>query len=129
MPTYSQPYNDIDYAPAMPVVELGLLSPAGEDAQTQVMAIVDTGSDVSILPIDVLTEARALFVRSRRLRGIPGSTIAVDTYLVTVKLGQHVMPGIMAVAMPARSEAVIGRDVLNQLDLRLIGPAHELWIE
>lgn len=36
--------------------------------------------------------------------------------------------GIKAIAGVKSNEAVISRDVLNQLNLRLIGPAQELWI-
>jgi hypothetical protein len=31
--------------------------------------------------------------------------------------------------MPVGSEAIIGRDVLNELEITFNGPAHELWIE
>jgi hypothetical protein len=50
-------------------------------------------------------------------------------YVTTLQLGRHIIPGIRAIAGGDRSESILGRDVLNQLDLRLIGPAQELWLE
>jgi hypothetical protein len=58
-----------------------------------------------------------------------GQSQQVDTYLTTVQIGPHMIHGVHAVAVPARSEAIIGRDVLNELEIKLNGPAHELWIE
>ncbi len=52
----------------------------------------------------------------------------VDTYFTVVKIGPYVVRGIKAVAIPTGSEAILGRDVLNQLEITLNGPAQELWL-
>ncbi len=129
MPVYSYPYNHQDYEPAMPMVEVALLSRDTEAVAAQVLAIVDSGADATLLPIESLRAARARYYRSWQLRGITGQAIPVDLYAVTLQLGPHVIYGIKAVAGLKSNEAILGRDVLNQLDLRLIGPAQELWIE
>jgi hypothetical protein len=129
MPLYSHPYNSQDYEPAMPVMEVTLLSRGTEDVAAQVLAIVDSGADATLLPIELLRAARARYYRSCQLRGVTGQAIPVDLYAVTLRLGLHVIHGVKAVAGLRSNEAILGRDVLNQLDLRLIGPAQELWIE
>lgn len=61
--------------------------------------------------------------------GVMGQSQQVDTYITTIQLGTHTVHGIHAVAVPVGREAIIGRDVLNELEIRLNGPAQELWVE
>lgn len=129
MPTYSKSYNSRDFDPAMPVVEIDLLAPVQNGVVSRLTALVDTGADASMLPIDVLQRVNARFIKTRQMRGVTGAAVGVDTYLVTLQLGNDEIPGIVAVAMSPGSEPIIGRDVLNQLQIRLNGPAQELWIE
>ena len=129
MPLYSHPYNNKDYEPPMPVMEVALLSRDTGEVATQVLAIVDSGADATLLPIESLRTARARYYRSSQLRGVTGQAVPVELYAVTLQLGPHVIHGIKAVAGVRSNEAILGRDVLNQLDLRLIGPAQELWLE
>jgi len=128
MPAYSHPYNSEDFEPPMPMAEVALLSRDGEIA-AELVALVDSGSDATLLPIESLRAAGARYFQSGQMRGITGQAASVDMYIVTVQLGQHIIPGIKAIAGVDPSEAILGRDVLNQLDLRLIGPAQELWVE
>ena len=58
------------------------------------------------------------------MRGVVGEAITVNLYLTAVHVGEHTIHGIRAVAIPAGSEAIVGRDVLNQLVVRLNGLAH-----
>jgi predicted aspartyl protease len=119
---------DTSYEPAAPVVPIGL-SPSGEEvARQQVQALVDSGADATMIPIDILKAAGARYVQQRRMRPVVGEPVTVNLYLTAVQLGDHVIHGIRAIARPAGSESIIGRDVLNQLEVTLIGPAHEVWI-
>lgn len=129
MPSYSHSYDSKAYTPAMPVVDITLLSLVTGTATVTLVAVVDTGADATMLPIDVLGAAGALFLQSRRLFGVIGPSQQVDTYLTTIQLGAHTIHGVHAVAVPVGSEAIIGRDVLNELEIKLNGPAHELWVE
>jgi len=129
MPVYSHPYDSEEFEPAIPVAEVSLLFHGTAEVATRVLAIVDSGADVTLLPIESLQAARARYYRSWQLRGVTGHSISVDMYAVTVQLGPHIIHGIKAVAGDRTNEAILGRDVLNQLDLRLIGPAQELWVE
>jgi hypothetical protein len=129
MPLYSHPYNNKDYEPPMSVMEVALLSRDTGEVATQVLAIVDSGADATLLPIESLRTARARYYRSSQLRGVTGQAVPVELYAVTLQLGPYVIHGIKAVAGVRSNEAILGRDVLNQLDLRLIGPAQELWLE
>ena len=57
------------------------------------------------------------------MRGITGQRQAVDLYLITIHLGLFRITGVRAVALPPGNTAILGRDVLNQLDIMLRGPA------
>ena len=92
MPLYSHPYNSKDFQPAMPVVEVALLFRGTEEVAAQVLAIVDSGADATLLPIESLRTARARYYRTWQLRGITGQAMPVDLYAVTLRLGPHVIP-------------------------------------
>jgi len=128
MPVYSHPYDAHTYDPAMPVAEVTLLSLVTGDPAVNIVAVIDSGADATMLPLDVLTTAGALYLRARRLLTVSGQGQTVDTYLTTLRLGPHTIYGVNAVAMPAGGEAILGRDVLNELELTLNGPAQELWV-
>lgn len=122
-------YNyDSDYEPPAPVAPVGL-SPSGDmEVRQQVSALIDSGADATIIPIDLLQAAGARYLETRRMRGLTGESIRVNRFLTAVHIGEHVLHGIRAIGGPANSEAIIGRDVLNQLQVQLDGPAQKLRI-
>ena len=128
MLVHSYPYNDQDYDPAAPIVEIVVSRaiPGGDSATID--ALIDSGADATMLPINILTYVGARFLETRQLRGATGHRLTVDTYLTAIQVGVHVLPGIQVVGMRQGSEAVIGRDVLNQLEVVLNGPAHVVEI-
>jgi hypothetical protein len=81
-----------------------------------------------MLPIDVLKSIKAKFIESRGMRGITGHAIKVDTYLLTMKIDPFSIHGIEAVALERDSEAIIGRDTLNQLQVILDGLSNTVTI-
>lgn len=121
------PYDE-KYDPAMPVVEAVLDGYAGLESKA-VMAIIDSGADGTMLPIDVLEAVGALYQDTVQMRGVLGESERVDRYTVGLKLGAITLHSINSVAIPAGTESVIGRDVLNQLLLTLNGPAFTTQIE
>jgi predicted aspartyl protease len=56
------------------------------------------------------------------------SKITVNLYLAAVHIGEYIVHGVRAVAVSSGDESIVGRDVLNQLEVLLNGPAHEVWI-
>jgi len=120
---FSQAYEHRAYDPPMPVLDIGVSRPGVNVPSATVEAVVDTGADGSLLPLDVLEQAGAVFVDRAYLRGITGQRQAVDLYLTTLHIGRFRIPGIRAAALPPGSTAILGRDVLNQLDITLRGPA------
>jgi hypothetical protein len=116
------PYDE-SFQPAMPVVEIHIDGYGARPAQT-LTALIDSGADGTMLPIDVLQAVDALYADTVRMRGVLGDSESVDRYTVAIRLGPVLLPGINAVAIPRGGESILGRDALNQLALTLDGPAH-----
>jgi predicted aspartyl protease len=119
----SQEYERRSYHPPMPVLDIGISRPGVNVSSATVEAVVDTGADGALIPRDVLEQVGAAFVDRAYLRGITGQRQSVDLYLVTLHLGPLRIAGVRAVALPSGEPAILGRDVLNQLDIALIGTA------
>ncbi|MEZ4706549.1 MAG: retroviral-like aspartic protease family protein [Caldilineaceae bacterium] len=111
-----------DYDPAMPIIEV-MIGAAGTAPMLRVNALVDSGADGSILPLQQLKQIDARKYQKKWMRTVTGQRAQVDMYLVTVQIGR-LQPVRLAVAGdPQLDEAIIGRDLLNQLVVRLDGPA------
>jgi hypothetical protein len=121
------PYNE-EYDPAMPVILVAVDSYSGRLLST-LTAIVDSGADGTMLPIDVLEAVGAFYEDTVQMRGVLGESERVDRYTVSLQLGGMTLHGIQAVAVPAGAESVIGRDVLNHLLITLNGPAFTTQVE
>ncbi len=111
------------YDPIAPLIVVTLSSPYEKNPHNEtIIAFLDTGADGTLIPRDVLRAIRARPRGSKILRGVTGERKAVNLYLVTIEIGEHLIQGIDAVAVPVGSEAIIGRDVLNQLVITPNGP-------
>jgi len=119
---YTYPYSQ-DYHPAIPIVEIGVTTPGDSQSQRWLTALIDSGSDGTLIPIDILEEIGARYVREARIRGIFGDSEPVDIYLVSLHLGPHTIQAARVVAAPEGAEAILGRNVLNHLVITLNGLA------
>ncbi len=121
------PYGET-YRPAMPVIGIAVDSYAGLPSQAT-SALVDSGADGTMIPIDLLEVTGALYEDTVNMRGVLGDSEAVDRYTVGIQIGPLTIHGVRAVAIPAGEESIIGRDVLNSLAVTLNGPAYTTQIE
>ena len=90
--------------------------------QRSLRAMVDSGADATLIPLSVLEAVGATYKETMWMRGITGERVEVDRYLVAIRIGANVIRGVHVVAAPPSSDAIIGRDVLNQLIVTLDGP-------
>jgi len=120
----SSDYDHERYDPAAPVVEIGVAKSGSADPAIRLTALVDSGADATMLPIDVLQTAGGRYITTRKMRGVAGRPIAVEMYLVKLFIGPLTFLGIEAVAMTPNSDAILGRDVLNQMIVTLNGLAN-----
>ena len=125
---YSHDYDSENYDPGAPIVEIGVSHIASGEQEVSLSALVDSGADATMLPITILNQVGARFLETRQMRGATGHRLTVDTYLVTINLASRSIQGIQVIAMREGVEAVVGRDVLNQFEIVLNGPANVVEI-
>lgn len=112
------------YMPSAPMVEITLRSPQDPHGNSVLLsALIDSGADATLLPIDLLRQVQARIVESVTLIGITGVRTTVDLYHVVIQIGPHKFWSIKAVAQQISREPIIGRDVLNHLVVTLNGLA------
>lgn len=115
------PY-DSRYHPPMPVVEVALGVSEGDFPLEPLPSIIDTGADITIVPREYLMRLDAPVVASGYLRSPWGGRSSVKIYEVNVRVGEHDLYGVEVAGEPGGREVLLGRNLLNQLDLRLDGP-------
>jgi hypothetical protein len=106
----------------IPVVEIWLAVPDSNDWQGPFKAIIDSGADLTIVPSAWLRQFKAPYLKRAMLRTQWSQRQPVGLYEVDVRLGDLVFPGIDVAGDPRSNEILLGRNVLNRLDLRLEGP-------
>ena len=116
------PYSQV-YIPAMPALEIVLGRAGRTQGVMTISALIDTGSDGTLMPINALEEVGARYVSAARLRTILGNSQPVDIYVVSLRIGPHTLPVVRVAAMAKDSEPILGRNVLNQLAVMLNGLA------
>jgi len=119
---------DSSYDPPAPVMEFGLGLPREATPRRYMQGLVDSGADVTVIPIRVLTEISAKIVDRRFLSGVTGNRERVSLYQVVIHMPTGVAYGIRAVATKRSEEAILGRDVLNQWRITLDGPGETVEI-
>lgn len=126
----SRPVNQLTYPydetviPAIPVLDVEIEGYQPNAERQRVRVIIDSGSDSTSLPRAALIASGALFGDTARMRGVTGVAQQVDRFLTKVYVGDVLVRGIHAIAISAEDEALLGRDVLNELAVTLNGPAH-----
>lgn len=111
-----------DYHPSMPMVELTIGLPQGEMSIT-LPAIVDSGADATMVPIEYLRQLGARRSRKALMRWVTGEGALVDLYAVAIQLGTYRQGYAEVVSSADGGETIVGRDMLNHLSVTLNGPA------
>lgn len=123
------PYNS-DYAPPAPILTVKVIAPGKRPKSETIQALVDTGADLTLLPLDLLQRINAPFILAHRMRGLLGQSTPVDIYGVTIQVVHHVIKHVRVIAIRDNAEEpIIGRNVLNHFIMKLDGPNELLLIE
>jgi predicted aspartyl protease len=115
---------DTDYTPSAPVADIQISSPQNPSLSITIQsALIDSGSDTTLLPINLLQQIHARVIETVNLIDINGTSTQGDLYRVVIQVGPHKIRTANAVARDVGSEVIIGRNVLNNLIVTLDGPA------
>lgn len=123
---YTYDYDN-RYDPAMPVVTMRL-GPALAATTIELSAIVDSGADATSIPISQLRLLGARRQRKAWLRGMTGAPQLIDLYAIAVEVGPFRQGLLEVIGDMINDDAIIGRDVLNHIELTLNGPANSVLI-
>lgn len=127
MNVYTYAYSVL-YEPAAPVVEIGVRGPDPDSREVRIAALVDSGAAATMPPIQVPRAVGARYVETRNIRGVTGLRQPAETFVAVIRIGPHVVPTAEAVALGRNEAAILGRDVLNRLNVTLDGPAQAVEI-
>ena len=116
------PY-DASYQPSFPVVRAVLCNSEEGLRTAPGNALLDTGSDGSLVPIAYLREILAPALTDARIRSHWGEWRSVQLFAVDLELDDLRLPNVFVVGDEQGDEIVLGRNVLNKLRLLLDGPA------
>ncbi|MFN3423001.1 MAG: retropepsin-like aspartic protease [Armatimonadota bacterium] len=114
---------DTAYVPPAPVVRVFLVNPFNPSLQMQLMGLIDTGADITVVPEEVVAQLGLIrhgdiLVLVRDFNRVPSFR---PTYIVDVQIGQRWFDLVEVISAPT-NELLLGRNVINSLDLRLNGP-------
>jgi len=113
---------DFSVFPPAPTVDVWLGVPGDALSVGPLRGLLDTGADISIVPVHVTEQIGVQAANLRYLRRYGDVRRQVRVYLLDVGIGRARLPGIEVVADDADDEIIIGRDVLNRLTILLDGP-------
>ena len=122
------PYNPRLYPPA-PYVEIWLGIPDESLKLGPLQALVDTGSDATILPYRLIRPLRLQIDDRKFLRSPWGARHRVDIFLLDIDIAGGRLPVAEVVADTQGDEVIVGRNVLNMLRVILDGPKRLLEIQ
>jgi predicted aspartyl protease len=113
---------DRSYVPPMPVAKVEIwYAPA--KSRVNVDAIIDSGADATIVPQRYLERTGVRIHDRVWMRGMMSARSEVALYSLSLRVGSYVQGELSVVADPEGDEMVLGRDVLNHLQVTLNGIA------
>ncbi len=126
MLVYSYDY-DKTYNPSMPIIEISIGSVATLPTLA-LKALVDSGSDGTIIPLIYLKQIHARKYQKKWMRTVTGQRTQIDLYLISIQIGMAQRARLAVAGDPQLEEAIIGRDLLNQFIVTLDGLASAVLI-
>ena len=116
------------YQPPMPAVEIALGAPEADYSLGPLPAILDTGADITVVPQEYLIRLDAPIVAGGYLRSPWGERQSVKIYEVNLRIQGHDLHHVEVASEPGGREVLLGRNVLNLLNLQLDGPGETVTL-
>jgi hypothetical protein len=114
------PYHR-NFEPPASALAIEVFAPDDPDRREQVLAQLDTGADISAMPLRLVTVWQMEPLSEIIVSGFDAVPKAVRTYTVGIELPDvHVRRS--EVILIAGDHALIGRDILNRFHVNLDGP-------
>ncbi len=120
---------DFAYAPPAPVVPIGIANPDDGRPPLRVQALIDSGSDATLIPLTMLQQVGVYSGEQVSFRGVTGSRVIADAFRVVIHMPAGTAYGVRAIATRGSEEIILGRDVLNQWRITLDCPGETVEVE
>jgi len=113
---------DSSFFPPAPILEIRLGAPETFLQVGPLPALVDSGADMSIVPLRYIKPLGLQVDNRKFLRSAWGERRPVDVYLLDVGIGKITFPLVEIVADDRGDNLILGRNILNKLVMILDGP-------
>lgn len=117
------PFNP-HYEPPFPEIQVALHNDDVTLKTGFLPALLDTGSDGTLVPIIYLQEILAPALTDTRIRSHWGEWRSAQLFVVDVEINNLKLPNIFVVGDELGDEIILGRNILNKLRITLDGPAN-----
>jgi len=118
-----QPYSSA-FRPPAPVLSVRVGAP-GREPLLGVVALVDSGADLSVIPLAAIQALELPQVGKTRIRGVTGVEESTPVHAAVLEVGGT---SVLAEVVAWGDEAIVGRDVLSRFVLELNGPRETLTL-
>ncbi len=118
---------DSNYLPGMPVADILIGQPSAKPA-LPLVAIVDSGSDGTSIPLQVLQRLNLRVKRRVYMHGVAGGVARVALYVVSLRIAGRTFDQVDVAGDATSTEVLLGRNVLNQFVIVLDGLASAVEI-
>lgn len=112
---------DNDFIPPAPLLTVKLAGVVHSRPRTEVPALIDTRSDITAVPANLVRKLRLYRLRRIQIEGVEAREIAGHTYAVRLTVGNFPFRE-MEVILTKLPFAILGRDWLQEYYLLLNGP-------
>jgi predicted aspartyl protease len=117
---------DKSFDPPAPVLAVRVGGIEEHHPAAMLRMLVDTGADCTLIPVRIARSLRLPVVDRVAVQGVGGKPRNAPVYAVRLRVGTlRTLTRVVALG----DEALLGRDVLNQLLLQIDGPAQRISAE
>jgi predicted aspartyl protease len=121
---------DATYHPPFPTLSITVTEPLSARTVGPFQALLDTGSDITVIPARLLSELSLQEFRLATIQGYGAEPARVPTYLLDVNINGHTIEFVEVILEENDGgELLLGRNVLNELTVVLDGPALQVEVK
>jgi hypothetical protein len=117
----TQAYSREIHPPA-PVLDIYLSAPDSQEWRGPFQAQLDSGADVTIIPMSFIADLHVPAIDEIALISQWRDRHVMHLFQVDIRIANLLLPVIDVASDRWSKEILLGRNVLNRLDLRLEGP-------
>ncbi len=120
-------YDDELFSPPAPILQVTVSRVSRIQAEENRFALLDTGADMTAIPVTLVHRLRLTRVGKLQIEDVNGNAVIKQTYAARLQILGHELPWL-EIVLTELDFVVLGRDVLNLLDIRLNGPGLMLTV-